>query len=259
MAVCGAPALRRLDGGARAFMKIHEGEKKRVVILGATGLVGGHALDYALRHPDIASVTVIGRRTICAPHPKLREVLHSDFSDCSSLKELLMGQDAAIFCLGAYTGTVSDEEFRKITVDYALEFARVFYHSSPDAGFSFLSGNGADVTERSRMAFARYKGKAEKELLGFDFRRTLIFRPAYIYPVRPRIEPNLSYRILRAVYPVFRLVFPSLVIRSDQLAWIMVDAAIENLQGRGGLTLENRDILALVESHYLRKNHGHDG
>ena len=240
-------------------MNVQHGDKKRVVILGATGLVGGHALDYALRHPDISSVTVIGRRTICVPHPKLKEVLHLDFSDCSALKELLVGQDAAIFCLGAYTGNVPDEEFRKITVDYALEFARVFHRSSPDAAFSFLSGKGADVTERSRMAFARYKGKAEKELLGFDFRRMLIFRPAYIYPVRPRKEPNLSYSILRAVYPVFRILFPSLVIQSDHLAWIMVDSAIEKLQGRGGITLENRDILALVESHYLRKNHGHDG
>jgi uncharacterized protein YbjT (DUF2867 family) len=75
--------------------------------------------------------------------------------------------------------------------------------SSPDAAFSFLSGNGADPTGRSRLAFARYKGEAEKALLAAGFPRVYIFRPAYIYPVEPRKEPNFSYRLMRAIYPRF--------------------------------------------------------
>src|SRR6478672_5265206 len=96
--------------------------------------------------------------------------------------------------LGAYTGAVPDAELRKITVDYTVEFARVLYGSSPNAAFSFLSGNGADPTGRSRMAFARYKGEAEKTLLEEGFPRVYLFRPAYIYPVEPRKEPNFSYQ-----------------------------------------------------------------
>jgi len=80
----------------------------RLVIVGATGMVGGYALRYALDNPAVGVVTVIGRKRIGISHPKLKEVLHQDFANCSSLAEALSGQDAAIFCLGAYTGTVPD-------------------------------------------------------------------------------------------------------------------------------------------------------
>jgi uncharacterized protein YbjT (DUF2867 family) len=182
---------------------------KRLVIVGASGMVGGYALRYALEHPAVERVTAIGRRTLGISNPKLHEVLHPDFSDCSALAEVLSGQDVAVFCLGTYTGAVPDAELRKITVDYAIEFARVLKRSSPNAAFSFLSGNGADPTGKSRMAFARYKGEAEKTLLSMGFPSVYIFRPAYIYPVEPRKEPNLSYRLLRVTYPVFRLLFPN--------------------------------------------------
>src|SRR6266568_2829862 len=141
----------------------------RLVIVGATGMVGGYALRYALHHPSVGVVTVIGRRTLGISHPKMKEVLHRDFADCSELAQPLSGQDAALFCLGVYTGAVPDEEFRKITVDYTVEFARVLRANSPGAAFSFLSGSGADQTERSRIAFARYKGEAEKALLAAGF------------------------------------------------------------------------------------------
>src|SRR6266853_1143874 len=93
------------------------------------------------------------------------------------------GQDGAVFCLGTYTGSVSDVELRTITAGYTIEFARVLRTSSPTAAFSFLSGSGADSTGRSRMAFARYKGEAEKALLASEFPWIYIFRQAYIYPV----------------------------------------------------------------------------
>ena len=220
----------------------------RLVIVGATGMVGGYALRYALDHPSVGAVTVIGRRKLGISHPKLDEVLHNDFTDCSALAQPLSGQDAALFCLGVYTGTVPDEEFRKITVDYTVEFARVFRTSSPGAAFSFLSGSGADQTEQSRMAFARYKGEAEKALLAAGFARVYLFRPAYIYPVEPRKEPNFSYRLLRMIYPVFRVLFPNQVIPADDLARAMVNIAVREAAERGGVVLENRDIRAMVKS-----------
>ena len=156
--------------------------QKRLVIVGASGMVGGYALRYALENPAVGSVTAIGRKKLGISHPNLKEVLHVDFADCSALAETLSGQDAVVFCLGTYTGAVSDAELRTITVDYTIEFARVLHGSSPDVAFSFLSGNGADQTERSRIPYARYKGEAEKALLAAGFPRVYLFRPAYIYP-----------------------------------------------------------------------------
>jgi len=222
--------------------------QKRVVIVGATGMVGGYALRYALDHPAVVQVTSIGRRKLGVSHPKLDQVLHQDFADCSALTGALSGQDAAVFCLGTYTGSVPDAELRKITVDYTLEFARVLHGSSPNATFSFLSGNGADPTGRSRMAFARYKGEAEKTLLADGFPRVYIFRPAYIYPVEPRKEPNFNYRLLRAIYPAFQLLFPNLVIPTDDVARAMLDVAVRETRETGGRVFENRDIRAMVKS-----------
>jgi uncharacterized protein YbjT (DUF2867 family) len=204
-------------------MNVPAAGQKCLVIVGATGMVGGYALRYALGHPAVGRVTAISRRKLGISHSKLDEVVHRDFADCSTLAEALSRQDAAIFCLGTYTGSVSDAELRKITVDYTIEFARVLHGSSPGAAFSFLSGNGADQTGRSRMPFARYKGEAENALLAAGFPRVYIFRPAYIYPAEPRKEPNLSYRLLRATYPVFRVFFPNQVIPADHLARAMVD------------------------------------
>jgi uncharacterized protein YbjT (DUF2867 family) len=134
-------------------------------------------------------------------------------------------------------------------VYYTVEFARVLRSSSPDAAFSFLSGNGADPTGRSRIPFARYKGEAEKALLAAGFPSVYIFRPAYIYPVEPRKEPNFNYRLLRKMYPVFRVLFPNQVIRADDLARAMVCAAVHGIgTEHHTVVFENRDIRAIVES-----------
>src|SRR6202049_4364092 len=227
-------------------MNVPTAGQTRIAIVGATGMVGGYALRYALEHAAVSRVTAIGRRKLGISHPKLREVLHRDFADCSALAEPLSGQDAAVYCIGAYTGAVPDAVLRKITVDYTIEFARVLRGSSPDAAFSFLSGGGADPTGRSRIAYARYKGEAETALLAVGFRCVYIFRPAYIYPVEPRKEPNFGYRLLRGIYPVFRMLFPNLVIRADELARALVEAAVRGTEERGGLVLENGDIRAMV-------------
>jgi uncharacterized protein YbjT (DUF2867 family) len=223
--------------------------QKRLVIVGATGMVGGYALRYALDNSEVKSVTSIGRKKLGISHPKLKEVLHQNFADCSPLSDVLSGQDGAVFCLGTYTGSVSDAELHRITVGYTVEFSRVLRDSSPGAAFSFLSGNGADPTGRSRLAFARYKGEAENAVLAAGFPHVYLFRPAYIYPVEPRNEPNFSYRLLRTVYPVFRVLFPNQVIRADDLARAMVDLVLRETHERQGLILENRDIRAMVESH----------
>ena len=221
--------------------------KKRLDIVGASGMVGGYALRYALGHPAIAGVTSIGRRKLDIEHPKLNEIVHPEFADCSALAQALTGQDAAVFCLGAYTGAVSNQALHTITVDYTVEFSRVLHLSSPAALFSYLSGSGADPTGRSRMAFARYKGKAERSLLASGFPHVYIFRPAYIYPVEPRKEPTTTYRMMRWIYPAFRLFFPNQAIRADDLAQVMVNVVVAG--EASGPVFENGEIRAMAKSY----------
>ena len=125
--------------------------------------------------------------------------------------------------------------------------SQVFHKSSPNARFAFLSGQGADPTGKSRIAFARYKGEAENALLTVGFATVSIFRPAYIYPVKPRTEPNFGYRLLRAIYPVLRTLVPSQVIRADDLARVMVAVAVQGTEEHRASVLENNDIRAMVE------------
>lgn len=229
-------------------MNAPEVAQKRLVIVGATGMVGGYALRSALEDPRVGRVTAIGRRKLGVSQPKLSEVLHRDFADCTPLAPALSGQDAAIFCLGTYTGSVSDAELREITVDYTREFVSVFKSSNPNGTFAFLSGSGADPTGRSRMSFARYKGEAENALLEAAFPHLYIFRPAYIYPVEPRKEPNFGYVLLRNTYPIFRFLFPNQVIRADDLARVMVAMAVRgDSESRNGV-FENSDIRALADA-----------
>ena len=216
--------------------------KKNVVLIGATGMIGGLVLRYALDDPGIASVTSIGRRATGVDHPKLREMTHGDFTEFGPVEAELKGKDLALFCLGAYTGAVADEEFRKITVDYTVAFAEALFERSPGAAFCLLSGAGADQTEKSRISFARYKGMAENALLALGFQRVHIFRPGYIYPVTPRDEPNITYRIMRSVYPAVRRLYPNIGISSEDLAKAMLHAGLKGTPGHSSPVLENRDI-----------------
>lgn len=220
---------------------------KSVIIVGATGMVGGCALRICLDSPDVSKVTVMGRRPTGTTHDKLHEVIHNDYTDYSNVAETLEGYDAALFCLGAYTGSVPDDEFRKITVDFTVVFANALREQSPQAVFCFLSGQGADQAERSRMSFARYKGAAEKALIELGFPRLHIFRPGYIYPVTPRKEPNLTYRISRALYPLLRRIYPNIGLSSEDLALAMVYAGLYGTESHGDTILENRGIRTLAE------------
>jgi uncharacterized protein YbjT (DUF2867 family) len=243
--------MTKNQGSLDASMTAPVMSQKNVVIVGTTGMVGGYALRYALASPAVKSVTSIGRKKLGIKDPKLKEVTHENFADCSALADTLANQDAAIYCLGTYTGSVSDAQLRAITADYTIEFARVLRGSSPNAAFSFLSGYGADPTGKSHLAFARYKGEAERALEAAGFPRVYLFRPPYIYPVEPRKEPNFSYRLMHAVYPLFRVLFPNQVIRADDLAWAMLDVVTTERKGSvsGSSVLENRAIRDIVKSH----------
>jgi uncharacterized protein YbjT (DUF2867 family) len=221
---------------------------KRVILAGATGMVGGHALEFCLDNDDVSEVTVIGRRAVGNKNTKLKEVVHSDFAGHSAIGDAFNNQDIALFCIGVYTGAVPDNEFRKITVDYTVAFAEALFSRSPDTTFCFLSGAGADQAEKSRVSFARYKGMAENALLRIGFPRVHIFRPGYIYPVAPRKEPNVTYRIARMLWPVLGNIVPNMGINSDDLAFAMVHGGLHGTGAHSDPVLENRDIRALAEA-----------
>jgi len=212
---------------------------KKVIIAGASGMVGGIILRSCLEDPSVEKIHSIVRRPSAVTHPKLKEIVHTDFSDFSTIKDDFKNQDAAFFCIGAYTGQVSDDLFKKITVDFVKAFADTVKENSLMVRFCLLSGQGADQSEKSSIAFARYKGMAENYLMTKAFNGLHIFRPAYIYPVTKRKEPNFSYRLFRKLYPLMKNLFPKWVITSEQLAKAMFKAG---LHGTEKTILENEDI-----------------
>ncbi len=216
---------------------------KKVLIVGASGMIGGIILREALADDAINSVCSITRKSHGIQNPKLKEILHTDFMNYKGIKGAFKNIDAAYFCIGVYTGAVKDDLFKKITVDFAKVFADAVHEGSPKASFNFLSGAGADLTEKSRMSFARYKGMAENHIISKKFNALNIFRPGYIYPVEKRVEPNLSYRLFRFMYPVVNFLMPSSSVTSEELASAMFKAGMEKMNH--GI-LENNDIKRLL-------------
>ena len=212
---------------------------KNIIIAGSSGMIGNLVLQNCLKRDDVQKVTSITRRKSGKDHTKLLEVVHTDFLNYTALNKYFKSQDLCFYCIGVYTGQVPGDEFRKITVDYTRAFAEALKQNSPATTFCFLSGQGADQSEKSLFMFAKAKGIAENFLLGLHFAHTYIFRPGYIYPVTPRKEPNLTYRIMRRLYPVLNKIYHNGVISSEELANAMVDIGI---CGGPSTIYENKDI-----------------
>ena len=216
---------------------------KRALIAGATGMVGSLVLEYCLASEKISEVIVLSRKSLSNTHSKIEEVIIADFKDYSKQKAYFRNIDFACFCIGAYTGKVSDAKFAEITIDYAVAFAQMLKDQSPNACLCLLSGAGADRTEKSRISFAKYKGIAENRISALQLGAFHTFRPSYIYPVQAREEPNIMYRISRFLYPVIKLVGKDASIQSTELAQAMFNVG---LNGAEKEILENRDILKYV-------------
>ncbi len=216
---------------------------KNVIITGATGMVGSIVLQHCLKSEQIGKVISIARRKTNIEDKKLTEVIHEDFLNYEQVKDQFKDIDIAYFCIGVYTGAVPDSDFKEITVDYTKTFVDALKSESPQARVCFLSGTGADRTEKSRTSFARYKGMAENYMdnSGIEF---YSFRPAYIFPVTKRKEPNLIYTISRRLYPIIKLFGKNASIKSTELAEAMFQVG---LTGTERSFLENDDILKLLK------------
>ncbi len=201
----------------------------RVLLFGATGMVGQGVLRECLLDPDVESVVCVGRGSTGQRHPKLREVLHSDFLDFSPIEDQLAGFDACFFCLGVSSAGMSEQDYRRITCDFTLAAARVLVKLNPNMTFIYVSGAGTDGTERGRSMWARVKGKTENELLRLPFRAAYMFRPGVIVPLhgvqsKTRLY-RVLYKLLGPLLPALEGRFPRYVTTTGQIGRAMLKIA----------------------------------
>lgn len=202
-------------------------------------MIGGLILKQCLQNEKIISIRSFVRRPSGIIDPKLTEIVIEDFENLEGIEGYFIDVNVLFFCLGVYTGQVADPLFKKITVDYAVAFARMLESKSPNATYCLLSGAGADRTEKSRTSFARYKGMAENLIAKLDL-TFYSFRPGYIYPDSPRKEPNIGYSIMKHFYPLIKLLGKKYSIRSTALADVIFNVG---LYGAHQQVLENHEIL----------------
>jgi uncharacterized protein YbjT (DUF2867 family) len=178
----------------------------KAIIFGATGMVGQGVLLECLDDPSVSSVLAVGRRTCGVTHPKLHEIVHSDFLDYSTIEEGLRGYDACFFCLGVSAAGMSEPDYHRLTFDVTLRAAETLARLNPTMTFCYVSGTGTDSSERGRSMWARVKGKTENHLMRVPFKATYMFRPGYIQPMRGVTSSTPLYRVAYAVlgpfYPV---------------------------------------------------------
>lgn len=218
---------------------------KKVLIFGANGMTGDLILQKCLQSNDINEVITITRKELQIKHPKLTSIIHDNFLNFDAIASNFENIDICYYCLGVYTGAVPNDLFFQITVDYTKVIADQLKFKSPNICFCFLSGMGADLTERSKMPFAKAKGMAENYLLQLGFEKLVIFRPGYIYPVTKRREPNFFYTLSRWLYPILKIMYPGIGLSSEQLASAMFKAGFITTPS---VILENNAIKKFIAS-----------
>lgn len=215
----------------------------RVVIFGASGMVGQGVLRECLLDPEIKQVVSVVRSATGQSDAKLREVVHRDFTDFSRIESELSGYDACFFCLGVSSTGMTEAEYTRVTYDITLAAARTLVKVSPGMTFEYISGTGTDSTEKGRSMWARVKGKTENALLALPFKAAYMFRPGFIQPLHGITSKTRGYRIFYAVtkplLPVFKAIFPQHVTTTERLGRAMISVA---RHGYPKKVLEMRDI-----------------
>jgi uncharacterized protein YbjT (DUF2867 family) len=217
----------------------------KVILFGATGMIGQGVLRECLRSPDVDSVLAIGRAATGVSHPKLRELVRKDLFDLADVADELAGYDACLFCLGVSSAGMSEQAYHRITYDLTLAVARTLADVHKGMRFLYVSGAGTDGSGRGRVMWARVKGQTENALLELPL-DAYMFRPAFIQPMHGVKSKTRLYRAIYAVmgpfYPVLRRVGRKFVTSTEALGAAMVTVA-----GRGGpkRILETSDINAI--------------
>jgi uncharacterized protein YbjT (DUF2867 family) len=201
----------------------------RVIVVGASGMVGSGVLRECLLDPGVERVLVVGRRPLGKSDPKLVERVVPDLTDLAAIEGDLAGWDACFFCLGVTSVGLTEDAYRKVTVDITAAFARTLARQSPGLTFVFVSGAGTDGTEQGRTMWARVKGAAENVVLKAGFKAAYMFRPGLIQPRHGITSRTTSYRvlyvILSPVVALVRLLAPRAVTTTENMGRAMLEAA----------------------------------
>jgi uncharacterized protein YbjT (DUF2867 family) len=219
----------------------------KVILFGATGMVGQGVLRECLLDPEVERVLTVGRKATGQQHEKLRELVHKDFTDFSSVEEELTGYDACFFCLGVSAAGMKEEDYHRVTYDFALAAARTLVKRNPGMTFVYVSGAGTDSTEQGRSMWARVKGKTENALMKLPFKASYMFRPGFIQPMDGITSQTKLYRVIYAVMgplsPVMKALFPKMMTSTRQVGRAMLQVARNGAPKR---LLENPDINSLA-------------
>jgi uncharacterized protein YbjT (DUF2867 family) len=221
----------------------------KVILFGATGMVGQGALRECLLDPDVTEVLIVGRTPTGRQHAKIREIVHKDLYDLSPIASQLAGYGACFFCLGVSSVGTNEADYTKITHDLTLAVARVLVQQNSQMVFLYISGTGTDSTERGKSMWARVKGRTENDLLREPFRAAYMLRPGYIQPMHGVKSKtplySVFYLVLGWLYPLIRLVARKYAITTEDLGRAMIKIAKAGAPKR---VLENSDIAALVST-----------
>jgi uncharacterized protein YbjT (DUF2867 family) len=215
-----------------------------VILFGATGMVGQGVLRECLLDPDVHQILSIVRTPSNQPHPKLRELVHTNFFDYSTIEPELTGYDACFFSLGVSSAGMDEAKYTHLTYDLTLAAATTLARLNPQMTFLYVSGAGTDSTEHGRTMWARVKGKTENDLLKLPFRAAYMFRPGFIQPLHGiRSKTKLYqtfYTALNPILPLLKSAFPRYITTTEELARAMLNVA---RNGYPSPILETPDII----------------
>ncbi len=219
---------------------------KKVIITGATGMVGKGILLECLDHKDINEVLIIVRNPLGLEHPKLKELVQKDFNDYSGVRNQLSGYDGCFFCLGVSAAGLKEEQYKRITYDFTLSLAKTLFELNSQMTFNYVSGEGTDSTEKGRMMWARVKGRTENDLLQLGFKQAFMFRLGIIIPQRGIKSRTKSYQFMYDYFTwlvkVIKAVAPNSVVTTTQIGLAMINSM---LYGYDKNILRPEDILIL--------------
>jgi hypothetical protein len=229
--------------------KSGSGGKMRMVIFGGSGMVGQGVLRECLRDPQVEQVVSVVRAPTGAAHQKLREIVHRDFLNFTPIENESTGLNACLYCLGVTSTGTTEENYARITYEFTIAAATTLLKMNPGMSFVFVSGRGADSTERGSTMWARVKGKTENALLALPFRAVYVFRPAMIQPLDGIKSKTDSYRIMYSLTNPFlgaaRYFWPSYVSTTQELGKSLLASAKHGTEKR---VIEAGEIRTLLES-----------
>jgi hypothetical protein len=216
--------------------------KVNPIITGTTGMVGEGVMHECLNHPDVESVLVINRRSGNVQHPKLKEIIHNDFYDLSSIRDQLSGYNACFFCLGTTSVGKKEEEYTKITFELTKTFADTLHGLNPEMTFCYVSGSGTDSSEKGKLMWARVKGRTENYIMSL-FNNAYMFRPALITPTKGLKNTLSMYKFFAPLIPFVKTFFPSYVCSLREIGLAMINSVLRSYDKK---ILEVNDIKKLA-------------